>query len=66
MPIVRDETLRWSHAILEQQAAVMNRSHERPREANMRQNFETQARWASIAAVASVMGALGALYLPLI
>jgi hypothetical protein len=64
--ILLDETLRWLHAIPVQQAAFMNRSHEPAREDNMRQNFETQARWSSIVAVAGVMGALGALYLPLI
>jgi hypothetical protein len=32
----------------------------------MRRSFEVQSRWAGIVAVLGVMGALGALYLPLL
>jgi cell division septal protein FtsQ len=42
------------------------RQHRLRREGAMRRSFEVQSRWAGFVAVLGVMGALGALYLPLL
>lgn len=52
--------------MMRQQKRSKNRPTTSLGEDTMRRNFDIQSRWASFLAIAGVMGALGALYLPLI